>query len=79
MAHGLAQVQLPINKGAKKEKKAHVKPGIFPIIVEGETAIGGKAYGCIAAINTPNRRAACAVEFLKIMDVGITAFDYPGC
>jgi len=21
-------------------------------------------------------RAACAVEFLKIMDVGITAFDY---
>ena len=23
--------------------------------------------------------AVCAVEFLKIMDVGITAFDYPGC
>jgi len=55
----------PTNKGAKKEKKAQVESGIFAIIVEEEAAIGGKASGCMAAINTPNRIAGIGRRSIK--------------
>jgi len=57
-------MQLPIKKGAKK-KKSQVEPGIFPIIVEEEAAIGEKVSGCIAAINTLNRIAVTGQRSIK--------------